>query len=351
MPEVVSMVGDENMETDQETDPNASVSSILCASNTPTSTSVIGNNLFVFEAATGQCFGRAEEAANLDKRLVPVTATQAVDDGIGEPLLTVPAQGRVVIGRVVSASDPDSAITSDTFIIDLSNTHSSSVCVSGEVDIVDASGQVFDGFGTLKMAGDQYERPAVVGEFLVTPPRNFNNCIPPGDTRSMFGDYFSTTDIVEGGVLPNYDSLELRLDVEVLDATAVRGEPLAPGELQWTALPPVVGSLLGEFPYRTSVTVQNLTSQSSTIFGRTGDLLFLDNDGFLLHIEAATIDEFLGVDADELTDEDATLSASGGTVGFATPETTTVLSEIDTEFNGPANRALLHISRCVGSDC
>ena len=127
MPEVVSMVGDENMETDQETDPNASVSSILCASNTPTSTSVIGNNLFVFEAATGQCFGRAEEAANLDKRLVPVTATQAVDDGIGEPLLTVPAQGRVVIGRVVSASDPDSAITSDTFIIDLSNTHSLSL--------------------------------------------------------------------------------------------------------------------------------------------------------------------------------------------------------------------------------
>ena len=45
---------------DTDASPLVSNDSPGCSSNTPTSVSVVGNNIFEFDAAAGQCFGLAE---------------------------------------------------------------------------------------------------------------------------------------------------------------------------------------------------------------------------------------------------------------------------------------------------
>ena len=110
----------------------------------------------------------------------------------------------------------------------------------------------------------------------------------------------------------------------------------------------MVDGFPGEFPYRTSVTVQNLSSQATSTSGG-GDVLFLDDDDFLLHIDDVSISLFLDQSGPDVTDEDLTLSANGGIAGFATRDTTTSIFVDDFSFNGPASRAIFHFSRRIGA--
>ena len=138
-PDVVSMPASDDTEPDGETDIVVSGDSILCASNTPTSSSVIGNNVFVFDAATGQCFGRREEA-NQVKNLLPLTTVLTVDRvATDESLITVPAELRLVTTTRESMLEALPTTSFHTYIVDLTNTQSSTICVAFVETSIDLS--------------------------------------------------------------------------------------------------------------------------------------------------------------------------------------------------------------------
>ena len=84
------------------------------------------------------------------------------------------------------------------------------------------AGEVVDEFNIPSVAGDLYEfRPEAESEFFTPPLMIFNECIPPGETRSLYGDNIRQADDFPGEVLPTFTSAVLRLDLDVLEDTAV----------------------------------------------------------------------------------------------------------------------------------
>ena len=192
--------------------------------------------------------------------MLPITATQDVDNSTVENPVSVPAEARITSMGVESSFIDGFSVLSENFIIDLTNTHNLPVCIEDDgMDLLDADGQIVDDFFSFDLVGDQYQvAPDEVG-FGIS---RYNNCIAPGETRSLYGNRLAQSSNFDSGEIPTYVSGELKLEVEVLNATAIRAEPLTPGELQWTLLPQEDGGIPGQFPYRTTVTVQNSTSQT-----------------------------------------------------------------------------------------
>lgn len=153
-------------------------------------------------------------------------------------------------------------------------------------------------------------------------------------------------------VLPAYTSVQLSLSVEVPGADAVAAVPLVPGELTWSAYAPDEDSF-GSYPVNSSLTVQNGSAQSVEV-ASFGDVLYLDDENYLIFLEQLGMDNYAELTGTTPGDEDDVLAASGGIGGYATGQffSIKVGDESGTGFDGPASRAVVFIEQqCVGENC
>ena len=130
------------------------------------------------------------------------------------------------------------------------------------------------------------------------------------------------------------------------------GELLIPGELTWSAYAPDEDSF-GSYPVNSSLTVRNDSEQSVSI-SRHGDVLYLDDENYLIHWERLDMEDYAELNGFTYTDEDKTLAASGGIAGFSTSQffNIDVSGESGTGFDSPASRAMVYVEQqCVGESC
>lgn len=311
-----------------------SASALICASSTPTEMSSIGNSLHVFNAAEGQCFGRRESIL-LERFLIPVETTQETVNGDDGNLLTVESTGRLVINRGVG-------ISRDNFIVDVANPQSFPVCLErGEVVGAGVESVITP---SVRILGDTY-----LGDLVSNSEISFfNECIPPLESRSIFGSFLSLVDPEEGESFPDFTQISMELSLRLPSESAVATEALTPGEFSWTTFPQ--NTALNVFPYTSTVTVLNLTDAAIPLSDNLARILYFDNEDYLIHNDDVSIRDFFDNSSD-FTDEDTVASALGGIVGFSTLEGSLNQSVPGIEalgsgrLSGPATRVMLYVPR------
>lgn len=324
---------DVNTPDDPETGIQASANALICASNTPTAITSIGNSAHVFNAAEGQCFGRRESVV-IERSLVPVVVTQEIENEGAVNLLTVEPLGRLVINRGIRSS-------ADTFIVGVSNQQSFPVCLrDGELTGAGIEGVTLA--RTVEILGDTYlEGPDSDADF-----RFANECIPPLESRLMFGDFFSVADEEDGESFPDFTQIELELTLILPTESAVATEALTPGEFTWSVSQSA--DVFNTFPYTSSITVLNLT-ETAVPLTTTADILYLDNEGFLIRANRVRIRNLID-NSIVFSGEGTVASAMGGMITYFTGEGELTSSvNGNTEFggllSGPATQVIVYAPR------
>ena len=330
------------------TEPLATAQDGICASNTPSTQSTIGNSVLAFDADPGQCFGAKEEMGN-GKRFIQTTLTGDALTATGD-LLSVVGEGRLTI-------NPNESVIGDsvsyTFAVDVTNSGSQVACINNGflrdpfARILDAEGEELGGV-RLEILGDQYQIPTDESPFIAT------GCIPAGETRLMMGTWTDVDSDPSAEIIASYDRVELPVEIFRLGANAERGADLSPGELSWTAfaLTDEDDFFAGTYPYSVVASVQNASTQNVSVSNSFAYIYYVGNDGFLTGKESLWVSEFLGIDLDDVTPEDLTISPSGGMLSFASRDNS--ISNVERRsdgYRGPATRALLHVRRCFDEGC
>lgn len=266
----------------------------LCAPHVTTDNSVIGNNTYEFRAGEGECFGQIEDRV-MTKWEVPVSLA-AQNNVFDISLVEVVGNGRLTRDGLYLY-----------FVVDIKNTKDVNVCLRGrgEASILDAGDEELGRLGSIDLLGDVLS----TGSSRYLSPLE-NNCIPPGATRTLWhsgaGRLSSSKDSFVSRLL-------LSLDVTAVDPSPDRYflEPLTPQEAIWTNGTAVSDS----FRYALALKFLNMTNSSVYVPKRAVAALYFDDNDFLVYDQLSSVDEFLGLDEKDLTDEDYLLPAMGGELG------------------------------------
>ncbi len=319
----------------------ASASDPICTSHTPTNMSTEGNNVFVFEADIGQCFGY-KEALGAGKRLIPIELVEESLNGF-DAVLSIEPEGRLTV-------DPKEGSLGDSisysFNIDVTNTGAQTVCIpvlNTTARILNAEEDLL-GYFSVFIAGDNFQ--TVDSSGVAT----FNTCIPPGESRIAYAKGPGYDSEIDAVTIASYDRIEWFVQVLTLDEAAVAAPDLTPVELNWTSYAQAEGRFSNH--YTATVSVQNLSSSDVESTGSVGNLVYLDSDNYVVDVDKVFIGEFLGKDDEDLTVEDRTIDPLGGTLGFSSRDRFLLDVEPRADgFRGSANRAFLHFSRCFDTGC
>lgn len=327
----------------------------ICASHVATGTS-IGNSTFTYNADSGQCYGtNVPDVRDIERRLITTQVIETTSDGsIGN--LSVEAEGRLTINPLPEDTFARRGVD-HRFIAGITNNGSQTVCLTGFIselvfaDILNEQGDILSTI-RLEFMGDQYQVP--------TPDTSdtsdiFENCIPAGETRTVAGGTTDTDADLDPEVIASYDRIEMNINTEILGADAERAENLTPLELSWTAfgIDSTSSVSSGFFPYTVILSLLNPSQQ--TMQGTQVSLTYIDSEGFFVFDASARVGDFLDGDPDvftsdsDLTPEEITLDAAGGTLSFR--DDSRIINVDDFGNRGPADQVLVHFRRCFDDGC
>ncbi len=294
---------------------------------------MIGNNVYEFIANDDECFGRTDDAG-LTKQEITVSL---VDSGNGQDMSMLSASNARLTSSLVDASLIQPAGGYDLGIaIDITNVSSETICgfTNDNAYLRDSSNAELADIGDVEILGDAYF--GVSGRNL----EYHENCIPVGQTRTMWGDamigheeLIAGQDTLTQGNFAALDHIVLAVDFDVAETRSDDYflAALNPTEAIWES---------DGVNHAITLSFLNMTANSVYFRRDNVEIIFFDNAGYVIGNVGAEISDFLDVDESALTDDYYLLAAMGG-----------IISIKDTMFNttimaGRASKAVVTLEVC-----
>jgi hypothetical protein len=257
---------------------------VYCADNTPIASGAQGN-IYSFEVSSGNCLGIAED--NSPRKTVPLSVSliEVDDDIITDTEFSIESSVRIYLrtsGLNFGGYDLNVAV-------DMTNGSDSYYCYDmSDIVFSDADGNVLvDDAGDVSGWG---------GALYQTSYDTRHRCLPPGTTFTYIAKSFYVSEETFNSIeSASMESIEL----DLLSYGYSLAETMTTSSMDW------ISPGLGSLSYPTlSVSFTNTTGGQIELEDNTSRVWFFDDDGYALSSSSVYLEDGLGIDEDDLTDED-----------------------------------------------
>ena len=312
-----------------------SLSDYLCSSQTATHVNLIGNNLYEFVADEEACFGTTEDFSLLKREV----SLELNNSETNSEYLSISITGKLASKEVPSS---DGEVTKLYFSFDVTNTSSLALCINFQ----NRNGALLrEGNNTIGEFSLE-----ILGDMFYAENKYRNNCIPTGETRMAWAE-----------VVPSLIAKQENVDNILIQPDVIELFPVNDDQFFLPALTPESGvwassvkELAGNDSYSYEITTGfiNDTPDPVQLRYETADLLFLDENGYLIEQVSASVADYLEKDTKDLVDADLTLDESGGTIKLLNEYSNiTPAFGATAQILGRANRAVVHLNICSPDAC
>ncbi len=285
-------------------------SELHCSGFVATETHTVGNSLYEFVAPEGNCYGnKTGMIEGISKRELAIENVEI--DSVSTQIEI--SSGIKITGFTDMAYTGNAGTNNNIgqayLTFNVTNSSSEVYC-SGSGAYVnmsdDSSNELFHSV-TVAIWSDIYYTSTPTDELF----KFYDNCIPPMQTRKAVGIMVTTPEqgVESLGVIQGATVFMGAGEQIVADSANYFPEALTPNEavVTYTNIADTIYYQVSDFSFL------NLT-ENPVIFGDSeAPVFFFDENDFLVAIyNTASIESYLGIDTDELTDNDYLVDAQGG---------------------------------------